>query len=479
MRPTEILQRLRGHARIIPPWIEKKLSGRRRILARLNYAFRRGLRSWFTVPPETILHTADLPIEFRDAIPLIERFGYRLRLRFLIRSIPVRSTVEHGDPRSVRWIFRLDSHGPLTALLLRFFRKAIRRRLEAVSRRILLYAWAGIAAGEDPESYDWTATEYISGSALRRRYAVLDPRRFPLPLAIPDRWFSGRAVFPGLIPNHVAAREHRMNARRARRVLILPFYAMAETLESILPPPFLLRRKTGDRQRQRLILRVYLDGGDVSERGSSVAPGDERWIYFELLTPVRIEGDRLRGRGWMPVLAARVPVNRPRLPYDPCTASYRIVRNGFHFCIGDRNRRAIAEALYYPRRGLKRGDRQAIGAGVPTRIFLFDPHTLRISVVEELWETPVNRQYAVEHARRKSSYTDEAGRLPPSMASYLSAQLGIPLQPGRWGWFLSYANVGTLTRTHIDPLECHYRHLEVQAPELADFARNRGDRAAP
>ncbi len=478
MRPTEILQRLLERARTIPAWIEKKLSRWRRYPARVHYFFRRRLPAYFRVPPETILHAADLPIEFHDAIPLIERPGYRLRLRFLVRSIPVRSTVEHGDPRSVRWVFRLDSHGPLTAVILRFFRTAIRRRLEAVSRRILLYAWAGLSDA-DNDAHDLTAAEYISGSALRRRYAVLDPRRFPLPLAIPDRWFSGRAVFPGLIPNHVAAREHRLHDRRARRVLVLPFYTTAEQLETILPPPFLLRDPRRGRQRQRLILRVYLDGGDVTEQGSSVAPGHERWIYFELLAPVRIEGDHLRGRGWMPVVAGRVPVDRPRLPYDPCTASYRIVRNGFHFCIGDRRRRVVAEALYYPRRGLKKGDRQAVGAGVPTRIFLYDPFTLRIAVIEEFWDTPVNRQYAVENARRKSSYSADADRFPPPMADYLAGKLGIPLRPGRWGWFLSYANVGTLTKARIDPLDCHYRHLEPEAPELADFAQNRGDRAAP
>lgn len=469
------------------------------LLPRLAYWLRRGLPDLVSPGHRSLMYEAHLSIDPEAGMEILDGVGYYFPLPFAGQTFTVRATAESHHPETSRGLqisFIVESESTVQAWFMRFsfVRLRLRERLRNLTARILLYALTG-----QHRNYAFSPREYATGHWLRELYPTLHPASFPEFGWLPDRiknspgtWGSGKFNQD----RHAALQERRREPlRRRRRILLIPLRAKRHEMERLLPPPFEPRWRnapavSAERAEVRLYLRVFLDGGplesatidsptsarlphesgiipDLTAHEPKQEPGDETGLYMELLVPALLHADSVRARGWVPLMARRLPLDRPTLPWDSITCSYRIRRDGLRFCIGDRKRRLLGQTLWQPLRGIHRGEYPPRLVRVPTNILVQEPETLDVHLFRESYTAPANRTYILEQSPDPQEPDTRKPGPGTELAAYLSEQLGVSVQTEPRAWFISYADVATLSEKQIPLTECHYRNPRPNVPELA------------
>lgn len=456
-------------------------AGLRPALARLAYAAREIGQSLRAGPPgsaTSVLYETRLDMDPDAGADILHSVGHSFPLRIGGLRFVARAAGEAGRQRGFDLSLYITPDGWRESLWLwpRFMRKRAREQLRAISARIQLYAWTGEHA-----DYAFAPEEYARGRWLSELYPSLRAESFRNRrqlLVNPFQNFGG--------PHAALAEQRRHPRRRRRRVLLLPMRARQQELAGLLPPPLQARWRVqpntsgrpGSDADIRLYLRVFLDGGplvspdsaappdhmlademdpaaephDLSEWEPARAAGTERRLYFELLCPALLHADSLRTRGWAPVFARSIALDQPSLPlrlWNEFTASYRVRRDGFRFCLGNERRRLQAVVQGRPLRGLRRGDRPPRLARVPGHIFIQSPENLDVHVFRESSTVPANRIYVLD------THSPDSGAR--GFADWFTRRFGIPLTSESRGWFLSYADVESTPIARLPLTDCHYR----------------------
>ncbi|MEQ9362714.1 MAG: hypothetical protein RIF32_00640 [Leptospirales bacterium] len=488
-----------------------------RILPRLSYWLRRGLPELSRPAHRSVEYEARLSIDPERGHEILDGAGYYFPLPFAGQNFRVQAAADDrasGHARGLQLSLLVESETTVQSWLMAS--PAIRRRLEErlrnISARILFYALTG-----EHRNYAFSSKEYATGHWMRELYASLHPNSFQETSWIPPRALYDRAGNPRFFfqrPRHAALAERRRPPlRRRRRILLIPIRARRSEVEGLLPPPFHARWRnapevSSERADLRLYLRVFLDGGALEHPAWAGAPddvpvvqpgavfpkgdlntprmpelseyetrrksGDESGLYMELLCPAQLHADSIRTRGWIPLQARRFPLDRPALPWDALTCSYRIRADGLRFCLGDRKRRLLGQTRWRPARGLRAGEYPPrLARSRPTAIFIQSPDSLDVHVFQESYTAPANRIYILD---REPSSDGRRPQASPAqdLCDYLAGRLGIALRPEKHAWFISYADVATLSEQRVPLTECHYRNPRPAVPDLAGFVQSTG-----
>lgn len=476
----------------------------RQILPRLAYWFRRSLPAFFQPARRSVEYETHLSIESETGLEILDGAAYSFPLpfagqNFRAQAAPTEARSGEGaHSRGLRLALLIEAETRTQAWFLRLpaVRSRLQERLRHLAARILFYARSG-----EHRQYAFSSREYATGRWLRELYPALNPASFPEAGCLPAGWHGKISdALPALIapPQHAAfAERRRMPLRRRRRILLIPIRARRAEVEGILPPPFEARWRNSreipaGRAELRLYLRICLDGGpllgaddrrkfemktdasgegalpglrdhskhappDLSEYETRMHSGDENHLYIELLCPALLHSDPVRTRGWLPLMARRFPLNRPVLPWDELSCSYRVRSDGLRFCLGDARRRLLGASVWRPLRGLRAGEfPPRLLRSRPAGVFVQSPESLDVHLFRESAVAPANRIYLLE--RLVAPAPQESAPGERDVCDFLEGQLGLALTAERHAWFASYADVATLSEQRIPLDECHYRN---------------------
>lgn len=477
----EFLDRLRALARDIRERFQAFVAGTS-ALPRLAYLVRREIPDALRPPPRSVLYETRLSIAPEECLEILADAGYYFELPFAGQIFSVRASAQAGEPRGVELSLIVESTSWPQSLILRVprGRRAVEERLRNITARIVFMALTG-----QHRNHAFSSREYGTGHWLRELYPTLQPAGFQ------EIGWLPTGLWP-LRKRHAGFEERlRHPLRRRRRILLLPMRARRADVERLIPPPFEPRWRNpttvaGDHTELRLYLRIFLDGGplyagsagrrssyniaedaagfpipDLTRALPEQEDGEESGLYLELLCPALLHGDAVRARGWVPLLALRLPLNRPGLPWDALSASYRVRADGLRFCAGDGRRRLLGQAHYAPLRGMHRGEKPPRLVRVPTNIFIQSPETLDVHLFRESYTAPANRTYILRNLMTPGSTR------PPAIDTYLAEKLGIQIQAEPRAWFISYADVATLSHRRVPLIDCHYRSPRPIVPDVA------------
>ncbi len=205
--------------------------------------------------------------------------------------------------------------------------------------------------------------------------------------------------YPSLTPEYFREpwtdrlRRPRIHAQfmeeKHRRTLCIPVQLKSDDLRSLLPPPFILLPSSPG----EIYFIIYLEAGFISPGRPPVRTGLENRIRFALYAPASLTTDGNMISGFIPIFSSWTPLNRPRFPGDPFTASYRSISSSLRFSLGQKNRSVIFQTEMRPVRGLRRGDRVPSILNFERNIFHQNLHDFSVRCVKENLNWAVNRMY--------------------------------------------------------------------------------------
>lgn len=251
-------------------------------------------------------------------------------------------------------------------------------------------------------------------------------------------------------------------AFRLRRALTVTFFAPAEEVRALLPPPLTLRdrraRQGPDARLTPLFLTAAIDAGEIDPASfgtPAVQParyehGRERELWLELFAPATLAADGLRAGGWTPLFSPRPAYDDRAHPWAPVAARYRILSRGLALSIYGAGEELLGEGVFAPRRGLAIGDSAPAPFRPQGAVLMVDPEAMNVRVFQEERLAPLNRIYLFQGQRALAPDR-------PTLADFVSRITGLSVRSPADAAFVSYMDV-RMTRAHTLSLaDCQYR----------------------
>ncbi len=375
--------------------------------------------------------------------PLV--YPFQFPLARIIAVLREESNAE--DASGTRLHFQVNARSPFGArLALRFHARKIERELEHLANHLYFRCLAAPLAppGLDPAllliadfpSLDRRNFRQPGARARERKNRLL--RSLDAPASYPARdYFFHYLVQPGY-PQKLDLAE----------VLLVPLAIPARELSALLPPPFRLASAAPP----TLLLIIARETGLRKGRGG-VRLDSVRW---ELRAPVQLLSRSRTLHGWLPLVAGRVPIDRPVFPWDGVSASLRRYPEGLRFCAGDARRQLLYHCVYRPLRTLRAGDVLSPFFSGEQRIFVQSPASLDITVFAEKPDFAVNRLEIALDETPTWEHHHRSGNLP-GPAAYYGDQLGVSLGLPTEALYLARLSIELSHDCEIPLREANYR----------------------